>query len=62
MSPIPSPPPGYTCEIKGFDNVPTRAPDTMPGGNFKTTLADFVTDHSNTVKVPFYGPNVPKGM
>ena len=64
MASIPSPPSGgaYTCEIRGFNNIPPKASDKMPGGNSTTTLADYVADNSNTTKLPFYGPNVPKGM
>jgi hypothetical protein len=68
MGQMPSPPPGYDCEIRGFNNIPPKAGDKMPGnpttaaGPNSTTLADYVADHSNTTPIPFGGPNVPKGM
>lgn len=57
------PPEGYTTEFKGFNNVPAKKPDRMPTpGSKPTTLADHVAANSNTVRVPFHGPKVPKGM
>jgi hypothetical protein len=63
------PPPGYDCEIRGFNIIPPKASDKMPGVHeaangppVSTTLADYVADHSNTTRIPFGGPTVPKGM
>lgn len=66
MPQIPSPPSdgGYTCDVIGFSNIPT-APvrDKMPtAGAIQTPLVDSRADHSNTTRIPFYGPVVPKGM
>lgn len=57
------PPEGYNCEIIGFTNLKDKASDRMPVPTNKTTtpLEDRITDHSNTVRIPFGGPNVPKG-
>lgn len=62
MASIPSPPEGYTCEIKGFNNIPPAAPsDKMPTPKaIQTPLIESSADHSNTTRVPFYGPVVPK--
>jgi hypothetical protein len=51
-----------TCEIVGFNNVPEKKPDRMPTPKaITTTLADAVTQTSNTTRIPFTGPNMPKG-
>jgi hypothetical protein len=57
------PPDGYDCNVIGFNNVPSTASDKMPVPTNKTTttLADAVTQTSNTTRIPFGGPNVPKG-
>lgn len=54
MSGIPSPPQGYSCEIRGFDNVPDRSNAQMPTpGAIATPLVDRIMDDSNTDRTPF---------
>ena len=61
--PMTRPPDGYTTTMVGFNNVPEKKPDKMPTpGARPTTLADAVAESSNTVRIPFAGPNMPKGM
>lgn len=57
------PPEGYNADIIGFNNVPSKAGDKKPMSinTVATTLADAVTQTSNTTRLPFGGPNVPKG-
>lgn len=65
MSTMPSPPEGYNCQILGFNNVPTGPVIANKPGALnqpRLTLNDVVTDHSNTTRIPFAGPVVPKGI
>lgn len=64
MSTMPSPPEGYNAIFKGFNNLPeARGGANIPGAlnQPKLTIADAVPDHSNTTRIPFGGPVVPKG-
>jgi hypothetical protein len=52
------PPDGYSCDVIGFNNVPSTASDKMPVPTNKasTPLADAVAQTSNTTRLPVPGP------
>lgn len=65
MPSMPSPPEGYDCTIKGFNNISDKGVvSNIPGAlnQPKLTIADVRTDHSNTTRIPFASPVMPKGM